>query len=187
MTVIDPDLTISAEGGLRLVRPTEVHVDGIVAACSDLDVARFTRVPSPYTPDDARRWIDLATRGAVDGTGLHRLVLDADGTVVGSSGLPSIDARDRNGEVGYWVASWARRHRVASRAARAVCRWAFEEHGLERLGLMAATSNPGSNGVARALGFTHEGTLRQSHLEGGTDRPIRFDMHVWGLLPGELR
>lgn len=187
MTVIDPDLSLEAEGGLRLVRPAEDHVDAIVAACSDPDVARFTRVPSPYTPDDARWWIDLATRDAVAGTGLHRLVLDADGSVVGSCGLPSIDARDRNGEVGYWVATWARRRHVATRAARAVCRWAFEVHGLERLGLLAATINPASNGVARTLGFTHEGTLRQSHLEGGTDTPARFDMHLWGLLPGELR
>ena len=186
MTVIDPDLELPAQGGLRLVRPSEAHVDAIVDACSDGDVARFTRVPSPYTPDDARWWIDLATRDAVQGTGLHRLVLGPDGTVLGSCGLPRVDARDRAGEVGYWVAAGARRRGVATRAARAVCRWAFEEHGLERLTLEAATINPGSNGVARVLGFTLEGTLRQSHLEGGTDTPRRFDMNVWGCLPGEL-
>ena len=30
MTVIDPDLALAAEGGLRLVRPTEAHVEEFV-------------------------------------------------------------------------------------------------------------------------------------------------------------
>jgi RimJ/RimL family protein N-acetyltransferase len=88
--------------------------------------------------------------------------------------------------VGYWVAPWARRQGVATRAARAVCRWALDDGPFERLSLQAATINPGSNGVARALGFTLEGTLRGAMREGGTDTPSRLDMHVWGLLPGEL-
>lgn len=186
MATIPTDLVLHAEGGLTLSAPTPADVDAIVDACRDPAIARFTRVPWPYDEEDARFFVDLARRDAVEGTGLHLLVRDDDGQVVASCGLPVVDARDVSAEVGYWVAPRARRQGVATRASRAVCRWAFEEAGLARLGLRAATVNPGSNGVARALGFTLEGTLRSAHLEGGTDRPERFDMHVWGCLPGEL-
>ena len=186
MPSLPTDLVLHAEGGLTLSRPTAEDVDAITAACQDVDVVRFTRVPWPYTREDADFFVTMAEDDLRTGTSVNLLVRDDDGTVLGSCGLPRMDERDNRAEVGYWVAAHARRRGVATRAARAVCRWAFEEVGLARLGLEAATVNPGSNGVARALGFTLEGTCRSAHLEGGTDTPHRFDMNVWGCLPGEL-
>lgn len=185
LTRFPTDLELRAEGGLLLRLPTDVDVDAIAGACQDPDIARFTRVPSPYTVDDARWFVRMATDEATAGASLNLVVVE-DGRLVGACGLPRVDQRDRSGEVGYWVAAGARGRGVATRAARAVCRWALEDAGIERLVLEAATINPGSNGVARALGFTLEGTLRQAAVEGGTDDPGRFDMNVWGLLPGEL-
>jgi RimJ/RimL family protein N-acetyltransferase len=150
------DLTL-ADGELTLSRPTADDVDTLVTACNDPEIQRFTQVPTPYTRDSARWFVDLGWR-------------------------------DLDGEVGFWVAPWARRQGVATHAARVVCRWAFEEAGIERLDLEAATINLGSNGVARRLGFTLEGTRRAAAIEGATGEPgtERMDMNVWGLLPGEL-
>ena len=186
LTTFPTDLELHAEGGLVLRLPTDADVQAIAAACQDPDIARFTRVPSPYTVDDARWFVGMAADGARSGASLNLVVHDGD-DLVASCGLPRVDQRDRSAEVGYWVAPGARGRGVATRASRAVCRWAFEEAGVERLMLEAATVNPGSNGVARALGFTLEGTLRQAAVEGGTDHPARLDMNVHGLLPGELR
>lgn len=182
------DLRLQAEGGLELSRPTEADLDQLVEACRDPDIVRFTHVPSPYTPAHAREFVHLAVADAIARTGLHLLVRDPDGHLVGSCGLPRVASADLAAEVGYWVAPWARRQGVATRAARAVCRWAFTAGGLERLRLAAAAENPGSNAVARTLGFTLEGTLRQDTTEGATGRSgsRRLDMHLWGLLPGEL-
>lgn len=180
------DLVLHAEDGLSLSRPTPADLDAITQACQDPDIVRFTRVPWPYTREDAEFFVTMAEDDLRTGTSVNLVVRDAGGTVLGSCGLPRMDERDNRAEVGYWVAPHARGRGVATRAARAVCRWAFDEVGLDRLGLEAATINPGSNGVARTLGFTLEGTCRSAHLEGGTDRPRRFDMNVWGLLPGEL-
>lgn len=185
LTRFPADLELRAEGGLVLRLPTDGDVEAIAAACQDPDVARFTRVPMPYTVDDARGFVRMATDDAATGTSLDLVVVEDD-RLVGACGLPRVDQRDRSGEVGYWVAAEARGAGVATRATRAVCRWAFDEAGVERLMLEAATINPASNGVARAVGFTLEGTLRQAAIEGGTDDPARFDMNVWGLLPGEL-
>lgn len=189
MAAFPLDLVLHAEGGgLVLSRPTEDDVDDLVAACQDPEIVRFTHVPSPYTADHARQYVTLSVDGAVDGTALNLLARDADGRVLASCGMPRVAPADLAGEVGYWVAPWARRQGVATRATRAVCRWAFDQGGFERLRLDAAATNPGSNAVARRLGFTLEGTLRRAAIEGATGQPggPRMDVNVWGLLPGEL-
>lgn len=188
MPTFDPDLTLE-EGDLRLSRPVEADVEELIAACRDPEIQRFTHVPSSYGAEQARSYIEDAEKGLRDGTQVALVARDAGGRLLASCGLVEVDANDLGGEVGYWVAPWARGQGVATRAARAVCRWAFDEGGLERLDLEAAASNPASNAVARRLGFTHEGTRRRSAIEGATGEPgtPRMDMHVWGLLPGELR
>ena len=71
-----------------------------------------------------------------------------------------------------------------------MCQWAFDEDGLDlvRIELDAAAVNEGSNAVARALGFTHEGTRRSAMLLVETDGfpEERSDANDWGLLRGEL-
>lgn len=188
MDGFDLGLVLEAEGDLVLSRPTEADVEQLVEACQDPEIVRFTRVPSPYTPHHGRDHVLRSVRGAAAGTALNLLGRDADGRVLGSFGMPRVSPSDLAGEIGYWVAPWARRQGVATRATRAVCRWAFEQGGFERLHLEAATTNPGSNGVARRLGFTREGTLRQAAVAGATGRAgrPRWDVNVWGLRPGEL-
>lgn len=169
--------------GLRLRPATDADVPAIVEACQDEAIREYTRVPNPYRTEDALSFVRMAAEALEDGRGAHLLVTDVQDHVLGACGL-MIDTRDHVAEVGYWVAPWARRDRVATRAARAMCRWGFGTLGLARMGLTAAASNPGSNGVARALGFTREGTLRDAARLGVSGR--RDDMHVYGLLPGEL-
>lgn len=181
------DLTLT-DDELTLSRPTEGDVEGLVAVCQDQEIQRFTQVPSPYTAEDARGFVTLARDGLEEGSQAPLLVRDHDDRLLGSCGLVEIDWNDLGAEVGYWVAPWARGEGVATRAARMVCHWAFKEVGIERLDLEAAAINPASNAVARKLGFTLEGTRRRSAIEGATGEPgtERMDMHVWGLLPGEL-
>lgn len=180
------DLRLETIDGLVLSRPTADDADQVVEACQDAAIQRFTQVPSPYTLDDAHTFERLSLDGAEEGTALNLLVRDGD-RVLASVGMPRVELSHLVGEVGYWVAPWARGRGVATSASRAVCRWAFEVAGLERLGLEAATVNEASNAVARRLGFTLEGTLRQAVLDRAPDADgARFDMNVYGLLPGEL-
>ncbi|GGI03815.1 GNAT family N-acetyltransferase [Egicoccus halophilus] len=187
MTRIDlPDLRTEH---LRLRPPREDDVPAIVACCQDPDIQRFTRVPSPYTTTDGQRWVTFCRDGLVRGTGAHLLAVDADDDtrVLGAIGL-DVDRVDDSGEAGYWIAPDARRQGVASNGCRLLIRFGFEELGLAYIGLHAAATNPGSNAVARALGFTHEGTLRSAMRDGpsGDRSAPRCDANVWGLRPGEL-
>ena len=176
-----------AAPGLRLRVPTEGDVLRITEICQDAEVQRFTRVPSPYTEEHARAFVAFAAAGVADATGLHLVVTDDADLVLGAVGI-GIDRRDASGEIGYWVAPEARRRGVAVAGCRTLLTHAFDVLGLGYVALWAAAENPASNGVARRLGFTHEGTARRAMLLGPTGdwSAPRGDANLWGLRPGEL-
>ncbi|WP_279583138.1 GNAT family N-acetyltransferase [Fodinicola feengrottensis] len=109
-------------------------------------------------------------------------VLDAGtGRLLGNVGVPRVAPADGVAEVGYWVAPWARRQRVAARAAVAATKWAFA-HGSGRVELMTDVRNTPSQRVAIAAGFVRE-SVRTS---AGTDRDgSRTDLICWRRLPGD--
>ena len=91
-----------SEGEVVLRSPTVADVERITEICQDSDIQRFTRVPVPYTRDDAQGFVDTATEAPQNGRGAQLLV-EADGTVTGCVGL-GIDWTDRLGIIGYWTA-----------------------------------------------------------------------------------
>lgn len=175
------------DADLRLRPPTEADVPVIAAICRDPDIQRFTRVPAPYTEDDARWFVRFSEQGLANGTGIHLLAVDHEDRVRGAVGL-SVDPVDFSGELGYWIAPASRRQGVAVRGSRLLLRVAFDHLDLGYVGLHAAATNPGSNAVARRLGFTLEGTQRRAMVDGpsGDRTAPRCDANVWGLLPHEL-
>jgi RimJ/RimL family protein N-acetyltransferase len=146
-------------------------------------------VPSPYTVDDARRFVLMAIGALAEGTGVHLLAVatDTPRTVLGCVGL-SIDAADLSGELGYWVAPEARGRGVASRGARLLLRFAFDQLDVGAVRLQAAVDNVGSNAVAHRLGFQPVGVLRSSMIVGPSGDPAapRADARFYDLLPDEL-
>lgn len=179
-----PDLS---DGELSLRPPAERDVERITEICRDDEVQRWTRVPSPYTEDDARSFVRTSAEALSAGRGIHLLAVDGDDDVLGAAGL-DLDHRDLSGEIGYWVAPEARRRGVASRSCRLLLSFALAELDLGYIALWAAADNLGSNAVARTLGFSHEGTARQAMLIGPSGDPSapRGDANLWGLRPGEL-
>jgi len=188
MTVAPLDLPDLVDGDVRLRPPREGDVPAIVRLCRDPDVQRFTRVPSPYTEDDAGAFLSLHTSRLGDGTGVHLLAVDSTtDEVLGAIG-GDIDHRDYSAEVSYWVGADVRGRGVATRGTRLLLRFLLEELDVRYVMLHAAVDNPASNAVARKLGFTHEGTSRDAMLLGPTGDVSgpRGDANLWGLRPGEL-
>ena len=99
---------------------------------------------------------------ALGGTGLH--------TRLGS------DAR----EIGYWVRADGINQGIATEAAGALTRVAFEIDKLDRVEIHCDADNVRSAAVPRKLGFTHEATLRRRRVAG----KVR-DTMVWTLLADE--
>ena len=94
---------------------------------------------------------------------------------------PCPPAGDGVGEIGYWVAPWARRRGVAGAALGLLSGWAIGHLGLERLQLKADLRNEASQAVAIRAGFRREGVLR-SYVEMKGERR---DMVIFSLLPGD--
>jgi RimJ/RimL family protein N-acetyltransferase len=184
-----PRLDVLHDGDLRLRPPVDGDVPAVYRICQDPQIQRWTRVPSPYRDADARQFVALSREALATGQGLHLLAVDeSSDEILGAVGL-SVDGAEISGDLGYWVAPEARRRGVATRGGRLLCHLAFEQLRLGYVGLMAAAGNEASNGVARRLGFTLEGTRRRAMIDGpsGDAAAPRCDANIWGLLPGELR
>lgn len=89
-----------------------------------------------------------------------------DREVLGGIVLSDVDAVALSAEVGYGLMSDARGRGYTAEALRRVTDWAFTETGLNRIELRHAVGNGASCAVARAAGYTIEGTMRQSYRFG---------------------
>jgi RimJ/RimL family protein N-acetyltransferase len=144
---------------LRPFRPEDA--EPVFRACQDPQTRRWLlALPSPYTRADAEEFVTgLAVRGRAEGRELACAV-EADGELVGSSGLHHLVGGGRLGpEIGYWVAPWARGRGYAAEAAAALAEWALSR-GAPRVHLLADVANTVSQRVAERAGFSREGVVR---------------------------
>ncbi len=169
-----------------LLRPLERgDVAMVYAACQDPEIPRWTSVASPYTPAHAGHFIDeVCPAGWREDTMYNFGVFTKDtGALVSSMGLMRLHLAppQRQAELGYWTAKEQRGKGYTVEAARAVCGWAFDALGVERMEWVAEAGNEGSRAVALKLGFVMEGTLRAKvpHLE------TRRDAWIGSLLPSD--
>ncbi|RYD40004.1 MAG: N-acetyltransferase, partial [Verrucomicrobiaceae bacterium] len=89
------------------IRPYQLDDIDAVYAMSDESrehVARWMGWMTPtYSRDDAARWVEQAVASWEKGEAYEHLIIDADGTVVGSCGLNQLDRANGNCNLGYWV------------------------------------------------------------------------------------
>ena len=87
-------------------------------------------------------------------------------------------------DLGYGVARPYWQQGIATEAARAAITFAFETLRVHRVNVDTRIDNPGSVGLMRTLGFTHEGTRRECiRNEDGTYQ----SWALYGLLEAEYR
>ncbi|MHB1615397.1 MAG: GNAT family N-acetyltransferase [Actinomycetes bacterium] len=189
-----------SDGRLLLRVPDVSDVPAILDACQDPEIERWTTVPSPYRRSDAESFVlRVVPEAWAQGRSAIFAVFDqpddarvqsppstgspasAPPGLLGMVGLHDLAAA--MGELGYWVAPWARRRGVAVGAARMACQFGFEMLGLQRIEWWAEVGNTASLRVATKLGFSLEGTCRARLVHQGR----RVDGWVAGLLPGGLR
>lgn len=179
-----PRVVLGAEplvDGPTALRPwREADIPAIVRACQDPEIPRWTRVPSPYGEADARAFMLQRYDAIATATAAPYAIVRAEdhAQLLGSIALMDLEWEHRRGEVGYWLAREARGAGHATRAVGLICRWGFDQLGLERIALMASTGNPASQRVAERSGLTREGVLRSSYR----GREGRQDMVAFGLL-----
>jgi ribosomal-protein-serine acetyltransferase len=104
-----------------------------------------------------------------------------DGKLVGGVLFKTMDIEHGTAEAGCWLEPSAVGRGLVTRAARAIIDWAIRERGIHRVEWLVAAGNAPSIAVARRLGMTRDGVLRESYSHGGK----RHDVEVWSVLAPE--
>lgn len=134
------------------------------------------------SPENLYEYLGRSARGW-DEAASWNFVIIADHSI-GAVGFPHYDPLLRQAEIGYWIASDRAGRGLMTEAASAVVEFGFETLGLHRIELRAGTENFGSIRVAEKLGFSREGTLRESGMDALGER---HDHHIFGLLETDPR
>jgi ribosomal-protein-alanine N-acetyltransferase len=120
--------------------------------------------PSPYTIDDARRFITMAT-GLTPGL---LLAIDVQGKAVGGIGIhPLEDVYRGTAEIGYWLGEpfWGKG--IVTESVRALVPVAFDQTGVVRIQAGIFSDNPASMRVLEKCGFVREAVHRNAITKHG--------------------
>ena len=168
-------------GTARLVlrAPVRSDIKAIARLANDRRVAENTfRIPHPYRVEDGEQFVAAINRQP----GEAALVVTLDG---GAIGICSIESREGEAEIGYWlgVPFWGRGY--ATEAVRALIDHAFGELGHDALVSGARVSNPASRRVLEKCGFQWTGVglyrIRAINSSAPFDR-FRLDRGLWASL-----
>jgi RimJ/RimL family protein N-acetyltransferase len=169
-----------SDGVIALREWSEDDVEAMIAPLNEGEIARWTRVPSPYQREHAEEFVARMNAARRLGEELALAIVSVPGgELLGSMSVRVTSWEHHRGELGYLVFAHARGKGVASRAVRLLARYSFDRLGLRRIGILAAVDNAASQRVADNAGFTREGVLR-SYMDTGGERQ---DMVSFSLLP----
>ena len=154
--------------GVRLRPWREQDLPVLARGLGDPDVVRWGGGSTTTTEEDAARYLQRLRRRATDGATVSWAV-EVDDTVVGATGIRSINRVDLHASVAYWVLPEHRGRGVATAALRAVAAHGLADDGigLHRLQLQHAIGNDASCRVAGKSGFALESVQRESFLLHG--------------------
>lgn len=146
------------------------------------EVAATTlRIPHPYTPADADRFLEYTDQVWEKGEGARFGVFLRDGErLLGGIGLQA-NREHRHAELGYWIGVpfWGQGY--CTEAVRELLKYGFEVLELQRIFATHFVNNPASGRILQKLGMQHEGTLRRHILKWGE----YLDVELYALLASD--
>lgn len=149
--------TVEGEG-VRLVPRTPRDLDSIFRACQDPEISRWTTVPTPYSLDDARWFVDHSVRAWEEDTPSWSIHLASDDTFLGVIDLMA--RGPRTWELGYWMDPAHRGRGHMTEAVALATRAAFDDLDAVRIQWSAFVGNWGSWKAVWRNGFRREGIRR---------------------------
>ena len=124
----------------------------------------------PQNAADLQAWVQTALEGEAEGSTMPWVtVMKSDGPqepdrVIGSTRFFNLDLENKTVELGHtWIAPAYHGTRANTEAKFLQLQYAFEELGLNRVGLKTHHENLRSQAAIRAIGGVYEGTFRR-HL-----------------------
>ncbi len=166
---------------LRLVPALPEHVD-IWMAMREEPVSRRLMPLEPSSRESLLKRIQESTSDLADPKATSfRWMVELDGHIIGTVAARELSRFQGRVELGYMLSSAYHGRGLGTRAVAMVLERLFEWPFLHRVWLTTAADNLASQALARKLGFTLEGVMREHYLIEGQ----RKDQQVWGLLRSE--
>jgi ribosomal-protein-serine acetyltransferase len=136
-----------------------------------------------YSIEESRQFVSSRARAA-QGDEWYSFAIFAPegGRFLGGVGLNFFNRVHQLANLGYWVRTSAAGRGVATKAARLVACFGFEQLGLHRIEIVAAVENVASQRVAEKVGAVREGVLRKRLLIRGESQ----DAVMFSLLREDL-
>lgn len=146
-------------------------------------IGRHIGLPDVVTDLESSRAFlqSYADKAAADTGRIHGIRVD--GTLVGGVLLRTMDVRAGTAEAGCWLEPAGVGRGLVTRAVRLLIDWAVGQRGIHRVEWHVSASNEPSIAVARRLGMTRDGVLRESYPHRGR----RHDIEVWSVLAPQWR
>jgi [ribosomal protein S5]-alanine N-acetyltransferase len=149
-------------------------------ASTDPYIPSVTSVPSAYSDDGGREFIERQLSQASGGHGYPFAIAasSSPSVALGGLGLWLHEIESGRASVGYWVAPGARGNNYAGWALRGLVTYAFTVLAIPRLHLFVEPWNVASLRTAEFAGFTQEALLR------GWERidDVQRDVYSYALL-----
>ncbi|QRK11568.1 GNAT family N-acetyltransferase [Archangium violaceum] len=163
---------------IRLVPALPEHVD-VWKAMREEPVSRRMMPLEPATRESLLKRILESTSDLSDPKATSfRWMVELEGRIIGTVAARELSRFHGRVEIGYMLSSAYHGRGIGTRAVTWVLERLFEWPFLHRVWLTTAADNLASQGLARKLGFTLEGVMREHYLIEGQ----RKDQQVWGLL-----
>jgi len=174
-------MMLDLENGFQLTEFRSSDRDALVEHLSNREIHRRTlRLPYPYTAADAEKWFAFVAESTKQfGQPVHWAIRGPARNLIGGVGLEGLSAdQSHRAEIGYWLAEpfWGRG--IATSAVRAVCRYAFDTFGLEKITAQVFDGNDASCRVLEKCGFHQEGFLQKHLVKDGK----MLDVKAYGRL-----
>jgi len=158
---------------MQIITPTSIlrewtveDAESLVKHADNPHISALMRdaFPCPYSLDDAKRFIAMATG---PGPNLF-LAIEVHGEAVGGIGIhPKSDVRCRSAEIGYWLSEPSWGQGIVTDAVSALVPVAFERYDIVRLQAGIFSPNTASMRVLEKCGFTREAVHKNAIWKNG--------------------
>jgi RimJ/RimL family protein N-acetyltransferase len=150
---------------------------------SDPDIAKWTRIPWPYTRSHLADFMMLVGRTQHGRTDIVLAITEpGNDELLGCVGLHRIGAKRvaRSAllpdEIGYWIGRPARNRGLVTRAVRLLSAYALTELGVATINLQTKVGNLASQHVAGKAGYRFVGCVLASEVDDDLSDHDRYEM-----------
>lgn len=168
---------------LVLIPISEDDAEDIYQNVKEYDIARWLiNLPHPYPKDGAIKFIREAKELMKKGNSYELAIrLKSNGELIGVMTLCKVDKKNKNSELGYWIAKKYWNIGLATEVGFKVLEFGFNVLKLERIFAKCVPENEASKKVMEKIGMEYEGTMHHEILKENK----YLDMSYYGIIKEE--